>query len=62
MSDLDPELRELLCCPRCRKPLRDVPRGLLCSHDRVVWPIVDGVPYLVEERVLRATEQELETP
>lgn len=62
MSPIDPELRALLCCPRCRGPLIDVERGLLCARDRVVWPVIEGVPYLVEERVLPADEREISDP
>lgn len=58
--DLDPELRALLVCPRCRGELLDVPRGLLCRADEVVYPVVEGVPHLIEERALRATPAELE--
>ena len=58
--DLDAELRAILVCPRCRGDLLDVPRGLLCPADAVVYPVVDGVPHLIEERALRATPAELE--
>lgn len=46
---LDPELRALLVCPRCRGELRDAPDALDCETCRVSWPVVDDVPYLVDE-------------
>lgn len=53
MSDdqppLDPGLRTLLVCPICRGDLQDVPGGLRCPIDRVVYPVVDGIPWMVRE-------------
>jgi uncharacterized protein YbaR (Trm112 family) len=47
---LDPRLRELLVCPECRGALIDVPGGLVCERDAVLFPIVDGVPWMILER------------
>lgn len=59
-SPLDPEVRALLVCPRCRGDLLDVPGGLLCPADRVVYPIEDGVPLMVAEHARPATDEEME--
>lgn len=45
---LDPDVRALLWCPRCHADLRDAPRGLVCDACAVLWPVVDGVPQLVD--------------
>lgn len=50
----------MLVCPLCRGELADVDRGLLCRADRLVFPIEDGVPYMVRELALAATPDELE--
>ena len=57
-AELDPEIRALLVCPRCRGELVDVARGLLCPTDAVVYPVVEGIPQMIDERALRATEAE----
>jgi uncharacterized protein YbaR (Trm112 family) len=55
-SGLDPELRALLVCPVCRGELTDVADGLRCPHDRLVYPIVDGIPWMVPEHARREDE------
>lgn len=53
---LSPELRARLVCPRCRGEL--VHEGaeeageerLICRADRLAYPVVDGVPWLVPEK------------
>ncbi len=47
-SPLAPWLRGLLVCPRCRGELQDVAGGLRCDADALVYPVVDGVPWLIE--------------
>jgi uncharacterized protein YbaR (Trm112 family) len=56
---IDAELRALLVCPACRGELRDVRRGLLCAPCGLVYPVVDGSPYLVRECALRAEPADL---
>ena len=46
---IDPEIRALVVCPKCRGDLVDVPRGLLCPACALVYPVEEGVPYLVAE-------------
>ncbi len=66
---MDPRLRGLLVCPRCRGELELLPSAIVvprsrtgtpraeataeeelrCAACRARWPVVDGVPWLVEE-------------
>jgi ubiquinone/menaquinone biosynthesis C-methylase UbiE/uncharacterized protein YbaR (Trm112 family) len=45
---LDPQLREILCCPACRGELADAADGseLSCAACAFRFPIVDGIPVL----------------
>ena len=56
MSALDPELRALLVCPVCRGDLEDVADGLRCPKDKLVYPIVDGIPWMLREHAHREDE------
>lgn len=55
-----PDVRALLVCPRCKGELEDrhgeggALVGLECPRDRVVYPVVDGVPWLTVERARKA--------
>ncbi len=49
LNDIDPRVRERLVCPTCRGELEDVPNGLRCAAEALVFPIVDGIPHLVAE-------------
>ncbi|TVQ92571.1 MAG: Trm112 family protein [Deltaproteobacteria bacterium] len=55
---LDPELRALLVCPLTRGELLDVDRGLFSPEADLVYPVVDGVPYLLRELAIEPTPQE----
>jgi uncharacterized protein YbaR (Trm112 family) len=57
---LDARLLEILACPLCKGPVlhkreQDV---LVCRADRLAFPIVDGVPVMLESeaRVLSADD------
>jgi uncharacterized protein YbaR (Trm112 family) len=39
----------LLVCPRCRGELAARDAGLVCGACRLLYPIVDGVPWMLEE-------------
>lgn len=47
---LDPRLLEILACPLCKSPLRYVRDAavLVCRGDRLAFPVVDGVPVMLE--------------
>ena len=51
---LDQTLRDILVCPRCKGPLMDVERGLLCVQDHLVFPIQDGVPFMLDALAKKA--------
>ena len=55
---IDPALRALLVCPVCRGDLADETSltgetTLVCLVDRLVFPVVDGVPWLILETARR---------
>jgi uncharacterized protein YbaR (Trm112 family) len=58
---LDHRLIELLVCPVCKGPLelqRDEqlrPTELVCNACRLAYPIVDGIPVMLEQEA-RAVE------
>ncbi len=47
---LDARLLEILACPLCKSPLRHMPGSavLVCRADRLAFPVVDGVPVMLE--------------
>jgi len=55
---MDKRLIELLVCPLCKGPLtlrRDDhqrPIGLACAADRLLFPIRDGIPVMLESEAL----------
>ena len=61
--DMDNRLLELLVCPLCKGPLtlrsdeRQQPVALVCSADRLVFPIRDGIPVMLESEALPLDEQ-----
>lgn len=62
---LDRRLLSLLVCPLCKGPLAlthdadSRPRELVCPADRLAFPILDGLPVMLESeaRALSATEE-----
>lgn len=61
---LDPRLLEIMACPLCKSPLRYVrdARVLVCRGDRLAFPVVDGVPVMLESeaRTLASDDKLLE--
>ncbi len=49
-SAVDPVLRALLVCPACRGELEDLPQGLGCRGCALIYPVVDGRPWMLPER------------
>jgi uncharacterized protein YbaR (Trm112 family) len=52
---LDNKLLDILACPLCKGPLhwhRDA-EVLVCRADRLAYPVVDGVPAMLEEEARR---------
>ncbi len=48
---MDQRLLDILACPVCKGPLQHLRDSgeLLCRADRLVFPIHDGIPWLLEE-------------
>jgi len=61
---LDPRLLEIMACPLCKSPLRYVREAgvLVCRGDRLAFPVVDGVPVMLEgeARALASDDKLLE--
>jgi uncharacterized protein YbaR (Trm112 family) len=57
---LDARLLEILACPLCKGPvlLKREQNVLVCRADRLAFPIVDGIPVMLENeaRVLSADD------
>jgi len=57
---LDARLLEILACPLCKSPVlhRREADVLVCRADRLAFPIIDGVPVMLENeaRVLSADD------
>ena len=55
---MDSGLFEMLVCPLCKGPLQHdrAAQELICKHDRLAFPIRDGIPVMLEQqaRVLPA--------
>lgn len=55
---MDHRLIGLLVCPLCKGPLtlnhspEGQPVGLVCAADRLVFPIRDGLPVMLESEAL----------
>lgn len=60
---MDHRLIDLLVCPLCKGPLqmqRDAdqcPEGLVCRVDRLVFPIHDGIPTMLESEARPVPEE-----
>lgn len=53
-------LLEILACPCCKGELlydRSA-QELICSFERLAWPIVDGVPVMLKERARKLGEDD----
>lgn len=57
---MDKNLLEILACPICKGELiLDTPnQELICRFDRLVYPIIDGIPVMMESRARRLTSEE----
>ncbi|GAA5217562.1 Trm112 family protein [Corallincola platygyrae] len=57
----DKKLLEIIACPCCKGKLvltKDN-QGLLCRFDKLVFPIDEGIPVLLENEARAATEEEM---
>jgi uncharacterized protein YbaR (Trm112 family) len=58
---MDPKLLEILACPVCKQSLHLGKSGqmLICQAEGIGYPIVDGIPHLVESSAVSI--QKIET-
>lgn len=64
-SAVDPRLLDILVCPLCKGKLvyrKNAPQDadeLVCKADRLAYPVMDGIPVMLEEeaRKLPADEE-----
>ena len=51
---MDPKLLELLTCPKSKQPLTLGKGGnyLICESEGLAYPIIDGIPYLLERSAI----------
>lgn len=60
---MDNRLIELLVCPLCKGPLKarrdDAQQiiGLVCPVDRMLFPIHDGIPVMLESEALPVEDE-----
>lgn len=55
---MDSKVRDILACPQCHGTLALAPGGamLICSAERLGYPIVDGIPHLLVQEALHLPE------
>jgi len=51
---MDPKLLEILACPVCKHPLQIGKswQMLICQAEGIGYPIIDGIPHLVESSAI----------
>jgi uncharacterized protein len=65
---MDHRLIDLLVCPLCKGPLEMVrdaelrPSGLSCRADRLIFPLRDGIPVMLESEALPLPEEPSDPP
>ena len=52
---MDSRLLDILVCPICKGPLlfRKTAGELVCKADRLAYPILDGIPLMLEDEARR---------
>jgi uncharacterized protein len=49
---LQPDLLEILRCPKCLGRVAEADKGLTCDKCRLLFPVVDDIPnFLLEEAI-----------
>lgn len=63
-SAVDPRLLDILVCPLCkgklvyRKNASQDADELVCKADRLAYPVMDGIPVMLEEEARRLPADE----
>jgi uncharacterized protein YbaR (Trm112 family) len=60
MSGVDPTLLEIRVCPICKGKLlyRKEAAELVCKVDRLGYPVMDGIPVMLEEEARKLPPEE----
>ena len=59
-SRMDMKLLDILVCPLCKGPLlyKKNEKELICKADRLVFPIRDGIPVMLEDEARKLPPEE----
>lgn len=57
---VDKKLLEILVCPLCKGKLLLKKKELICRFDRLAYPIVDGIPVMLEAEAREISLEEKE--
>ena len=57
---MDKKLLDILACPVCKGPLKYVNGELICLPERLVFPVRDNMPVMLEEEARQLSEEEAE--
>lgn len=57
---MDKKILEILVCPLCKGKLVLKKKELICSFDRLAYPIRDGIPVMLEGEAREITLEEKE--
>ena len=59
-SAVDPRLLDILVCPLCKGKLvyRKQAGELVCKADRLAYPVMDGIPVMLEEEARKLPPEE----
>lgn len=57
---IDKKLLDILACPLCKGPLKfeNGDKELICRHDRLAFPIRDGIPVMLEDEARKISAEE----
>ena len=60
MAGVDPKLLEILVCPICKGKLayRKEAAELICKVDRLAFPVMDGIPVMLEDEARKLPPEE----
>lgn len=60
-DDMDKKLLEILACPTCKGKLQynHSHQRLICKHDKLAFPIRNGIPIMLEDQAEQIKEEDL---